>query len=184
MSAKDLCTIGFLDKIIRTGVAVLKIEGRGRSADYVYTVTKCYREAIQAYESGNYTPSRVDGWLKSLETVFNRGFWDGYYLGRRMGEWSEDYGSKASKRKVYVAKGLKYFEEAGAGEFKMEAQQLSVGDEVIITGPTTGIVQTVVEEIRVDDIAVQKSKKGEVFTIPLKEKIRPSDKLYKFVDVP
>ena len=181
MSAKDLCTIEFLDKIIESGISVMKIEGRGRSADYVYTVTKCYREAIDAYDEGTYTLEKISKWKEELSTVFNRGFWDGYYLGRTMGEWNNEYGSKATKRKIYIAKGLKYFEEAKVGEFKLEAQNLSLHDEVVIIGPTTGIIQTVVSEIRVDNKPVEKLNKGDVFTIPLHEKMRPSDKLYKLV---
>ncbi|HEX7414191.1 MAG TPA: peptidase U32 family protein [Bacteroidia bacterium] len=183
MSAKDLCTIDFLDKVIETGASVLKIEGRGRSADYVYTVTKCYREAIDAYYDGTYTADKIKDWKVRLSTVFNRGFWEGYYLGRTMGEWSNEYGSKATKRKVYIARGLHYFSEAKVGEFQVEAQTLSVGDEVLITGPTTGVVQSLISQIRVDNKTVEKTKKGDIFTILLNEKIRPSDKLYKLVDV-
>lgn len=182
MSAKDLCTINFLDQVMDAGVRVLKIEGRGRSADYVNTVTQCYREAIDAWTDGTYSQEKVEGWMKRLETVFNRGFWDGYYLGRTMGEWNNEYGSKATKRKVYIGKGLKYFEKAGAGEFKLETQTLSVGEEIMITGPTTGFIQTIVNEIRVDDQLTDKVKKGDVFTVVINEKIRPSDKLYKVVD--
>jgi len=182
MSAKDLCTIDFLDKLIETGVSVLKIEGRGRSADYVYTVTQCYREAIDAYYSGTYTTDKINDWKTRLSTVFNRGFWDGYYLGRTMGEWSNEYGSKATKRKVYIGRGLKYFDEARVGEFKLDAQTLSVGDEVLITGPTTGVVQIAISQLRVNDKLAEKVKKGEVFTIPINERVRPSDKLYKLID--
>lgn len=182
MSAKDLCTIDFLDKVIDAGTTVLKIEGRGRSADYVFTVTKCYREAIDSIYDGTYSPSKFEDWKTRLSTVFNRGFWDGYYLGRTMGEWSNEYGSKATKKKVYVGRGLKYYENARAGEFKLEAQTLSVGDEILITGPTTGVVQTIVTELRVDDKQQEKVKKGDVFSVPMEEKVRPSDKLYKLVD--
>lgn len=181
MSAKDLCTIGFIDQILDAGVSVLKIEGRGRPADYVYTVTKCYREAIDAYQAGNYNNEKVDGWMQRLETVFNRGFWDGYYLGRKMGEWHNEDGSNATKRKVYVAKGSHYYEKAGIAEFKMEAQYLSKGDEIIVTGPTTGYVEDTVKELRVNNIAVERVNRGETFTLPLNEKIRASDKLYKLV---
>lgn len=183
MSAKDLCTIDFLDKVIDSGASVLKIEGRGRSADYVSTVTKCYREAIDAYYNGIYTPQKINDWKMRLSTVYNRGFWDGYYLGRTMGEWSNEYGSKASKRKVYVGHGLKYFEEAQVGEFKLDAQTLSVDDEILITGPTTGVIQTVISQLRVNDKMVEKVKKDEIFTIPINEKVRASDKLYKLIDV-
>jgi putative protease len=181
MSAKDLCTIDFIDKILDAGVSVLKIEGRGRSVDYVYTVTKCYNEAIEAYLNGSFTQEKVTAWKTQLTTVFNRGFWDGYYLGRKMGEWANENGSKSSKRKIYLAKGLKYFEQAGVGEFKCESHSLTIGDEIIITGPTTGYVQMKVDTLRVDGKEAQKAEKGDVFTIALSEKVRPSDKLYKLV---
>jgi putative protease len=181
MSAKDLCTIDFLDKILDAGVCVLKIEGRGRSADYVYTTTKCYNEAVEAWINSDYTPEKVAGWKAELETVYNRGFWDGYYLGRTMGEWSDEAGSKASKKKVYLARGVKYFDKLQVGEFVLETHSLSVGDEVIITGPTTGYVQMQVSELRVDNQPTQKVEKGTHFSIAIGEKIRPSDKLYKLV---
>jgi putative protease len=181
MSAKDLCTIDFIDKILDAGVSVLKIEGRGRSVDYVYTVTKCYNEAINSYLTGTYTKEKVNKWKEELATVFNRGFWDGYYLGKTMGEWCNENGSKSSKRKIYLAKGLKYFEQAKVGEFKCESHSLSVGDEIIITGPTTGYLQMTIEELRVDAQKRDKVNKGEVFTISVSEKVRPSDKLYKLV---
>lgn len=182
MSAKDLCTIDFLDKIVDAGVEVLKIEGRGRSADYVYTVVKCYREALDALASGTYGPGKFESWKNQLSTVFNRGFWEGYYLGRKMGEWSNVYGSKATRKKVYLGKGIKYFENARSGEFRMESQHLEIGDEILITGPTTGVVQTFVTELRVNDIPTGRVKKGDTFSIALEEKVRPSDKLYKLVD--
>lgn len=181
MSAKDLCTIDFLDKILDAGVSVLKIEGRGRSVDYVYTVVQCYNEAIEAYLNNNYTPEKIVKWKERLSTVFNRGFWDGYYLGRKIGEWCDENGSKSSKRKIYIAKGLKYFEQAQVGEFKCESHTLSVGDEVIVTGPTTGYLQVIIDELRVVGKPAQKAEKGDVFTLALNEKIRPSDKLYKLV---
>ena len=182
MSAKDLCTIGFINQIIDAGVIVLKIEGRGRSADYVYTVTKCYREAIDSYANGTYTQEKVDGWMKKLETVFNRGFWDGYYLGKKMGEWHDESGSKSTKRKIYVAKGSHYYEKAKIAEFVLEAQYLTVGDEIMITGPTTGYVEDKVLELRVNNTSVERVNRGETFTMPLNEKIRASDKLYKLVE--
>jgi putative protease len=181
MSAKDLCTIDFINKILDAGVSVLKIEGRGRSVDYVHTVTKCYNEAINAYLDGTYSKEKTDEWKTQLATVFNRGFWDGYYLGRKMGEWCDENGSKSSKRKIYLAKGLKYFEQANVGEFKCESHSLSVGDEIIITGPTTGYLQMQVNELRVDNKPTDKVVKGDVFTLSSAEKIRPSDKLYKLV---
>jgi U32 family peptidase len=181
MSAKDLCTIDFIDKILDAGVSVLKIEGRGRSVDYVYTVTQCYNEAIEAYLNGEFTPEKIKHWKERLATVFNRGFWDGYYLGRKMGEWCNESGSKSSKKKIYLAKGIKYFNHAGIGEFKCESHSLSKGDEVIITGPSTGYIQVIVDDLYVDGKPSDIANKGDVFTIKTPDKIRPSDKLYKLV---
>lgn len=181
MSAKDLCTIGFLDKIVQAGVSVIKIEGRGRAEEYVYTATACYREALDALRDGTYSAERIKDWESRLSTVFNRGFWDGYYLGRTMGEWNNEYGSKSTKRKIYVGKGMKYFERIGVGEFKLESQSLKVGDEILISGPTTGPLFDTVKELRADFKIRDSVKKGEVFSMPVKEKIRPSDKLYKIV---
>ena len=181
MSAKDLCTIDFIDKILDAGVSVLKLEGRGRSVDYVHKVTKCYTEAIDAYLDGTYTQEKVKEWKEKLATVFNRGFWDGYYLGRKMGEWCDENGSKSSKKKIYLAKGLKYFEQAKVGEFQCESHSLSVGDEIMITGPTTGYIEIKIEELRLDGKPINKVLKGDIFTIFCNEKIRPSDKLYKLV---
>lgn len=183
MSAKDLCTINFLDKIFDAGVKVLKIEGRGRSADYVYTVTKCYREAIDAIKDGTFSEEKVNDWMERLSTVYNRGFWDGYYLGRKMGEWSNAYGSVATKKKILVGKGVKYFERIGVGEFLMESNQLKVGDVIAITGPTTGYVETTVREMMLEGAFAQEVNKGDTFSMPVPEKIRPSDKLYKIIDV-
>jgi putative protease len=182
MSAKDLCTIGFIDQILDAGVIVLKIEGRGRAADYVHTVTKCYREAIDSYYEGTYTQEKVEAWMKQLETVFNRGFWDGYYLGKKMGEWHDENGSKSTKRKIYVAKGSHYYDKPKIGEFILEAQYLSVGDDIMITGPTTGYLEGKVTELRVGEKSVERVNRGESFTMPFAEKIRASDKLYKLVD--
>ena len=181
MSAKDLCTIDFIDKILDAGVSVLKLEGRGRSVDYVHTVTKCYNEAIDAYLNGSFTKEKITEWKIQLATVFNRGFWDGYYLGRKMGEWCDENGSKSSKKKIYLAKGLKYFDQAKVGEFQCESHSLSVGDEIMITGPTTGYIEMKIEELRVDGKSIDKVTKGTIFTIMSNEKIRPSDKLYKLV---
>ncbi len=183
MSAKDLCTIEFLDQIIDAGVSIIKIEGRGRSADYVSTVVACYREAIDACLSGKYSSKLFADWKKRLSTVFNRGFWDGYYLGRTIGEWNNVYGSKATKQKVFIGKGLKYFKEISVGEFKMESHSLSVGDEILITGPTTGVMQFIVDELRIDEKNTQKVNKGQVFSIVVNDRIRPSDKIYKLIDV-
>jgi putative protease len=183
MSAKDLCTINFLDKIFDAGVKVLKIEGRGRSADYVYTVTKCYREAIDAIQAGTFNEEKVADWMERLSTVYNRGFWDGYYLGRKMGEWSNAYGSVATKKKILLGKGVKFFDRIGVGEFLMESNQLQVGDIIAIVGPTTGYIETTVGEMMLDGVSAQEVKKGDTFSMPVPEKIRPSDKLYKIIDV-
>lgn len=178
MSAKDLCTIDFLDKIIDAGVDVIKIEGRGRSADYVYTTTKCYRDAVDSIAEGTYTSENIKKWKEKLSTVFNRGFWDGYYLGRKMGEWSDTYGSKATKRKVFIGKGVNYFKKLNVAEFKLETNSLKVGDEILITGPTTGVVKTHVTELRLEDNSVEQVNKGDNFSMPIDEIVRPSDRLY------
>jgi len=183
MSPKDLCTIGFIDNIIDSGVKVLKIEGRARPAEYVKAVTSCYNEAVKAYIEGTYTIEKVKEWEKRLETTFNRGFWDGYYLGRKMGEWSKEYGSKATKTKVYIGKGTNYFNNLKVAEFLIQAENLKVGDEILITGPTTGVIETTVKEIRLDLAAVDSVEKGSLVSIPIDEKVRPSDKLYKMVKV-
>ncbi len=182
MSAKDLCTIDFIDKILDTGVCVLKIEGRGRSEDYVYTTTKCYREAIDSFYEKSYSKEKADQWKIKLSTVFNRGFWDGYYLGKKIGEWNNEYGSKATQKKIYIGKVVKYFDKIGIGEFKIESQTLDVGDEILISGPTTGVINENVHEFRVNDNSIQRCSKGDVVTFPVKAKIRPSDKLYKIID--
>lgn len=182
MSAKDLCTIDFLDKVIEAGVKVLKIEGRGRAADYVYTTVKCYREAVDAIIEGTYTQEKIAAWKEKLTTVYNRGFWDGYYLGKKIGEWSNQYGSVATEKKVYIGKGQKYFDKIGVGEFLMESHDLEAGDKIIVTGPTTGYIETVATEIRADDgTVIPKANKGDTISIAIPEKIRPSDKLYKIV---
>ena len=182
MSAKDLCTIGFLDKVINTGIAVLKIEGRGRSEDYVFTTTKCYREAIDSIYTKSFTREKIGHWKKELATTFNRGFWDGYYLGKKIGEWNNDDGSKATKKKIYIGKGIKYFDKIGIGEFKIESQSLELGDEILISGPTTGIIKDKVKELRVEENKRDSVKKGDIVSMPLKAKIRSSDKLYKIVN--
>lgn len=181
MSAKDLATIDFLDKVLNAGVKVLKIEGRGRSADYVYTTVQCYREAVDSILDGTYSEEKIKNWKERLATVYNRGFWDGYYLGKKMGEWSDAYGSKATKRKILLGKGIKYFPKAKVGEFLLETHSLKKGDSILITGPTTGIIETAIDEIRVDDKDVDEVNKGEYFSIRIDETIRASDKLYKVV---
>lgn len=182
MSAKDLCTIDFLDKIVDAGVSVLKIEGRGRSEEYVYTTTKAYREAIDSVLDESFSKEKISRWKKQLETVFNRGFWDGYYLGKKMGEWNDEYGSKATKKKIYVGKGVKFFDNISIGEFKIEAQSLKVGDEILISGPTTGLIQGKVSELRVNDKKLESAKRGDIVSLPVTSKMRSSDKLYKVVD--
>ena len=182
MSPKDLCTIEFLDKILKAGVKVLKIEGRGRSPEYVKTVTQCYSEAVEAYLNNNFSKEKTDVWKKRLKSVYNRGFWEGYYLGKKLGEWTEQYGSRATKRKVYIAKCTNYFSNLGVAEFKVETGSISSGDEVLIIGPTTGVVETKIEEIRIDLKNVNTVEKGETCSIPVPVLIRRSDKLYKLVD--
>jgi putative protease len=182
MSPKDLKTVHFLNKILDAGVSVLKIEGRARSAEYVKTVAQCYREAVDAYFDEEFTDEKVEDWNKRLESVFNRGFWDGYYLGQRLGEWSKNYGSRASKRKLYIGKCTNYFKKIGVAEFKLETNNLKVGDEIIVTGPTTGVYQNTVSEIRFDLKPVEEGVKGQRISVPIDEVIRRADKLYKLVD--
>ncbi len=182
MSPKDLCTIGFLDKILKAGVSILKIEGRGRSPEYVKTTTQCYKEAVKACLEGTYTKEKVQKWTEKLGTVYNRGFWDGYYLGKKLGEWSEKYGSQATRKKVYVAKCTNYFSDIMIAEFKIETGELAPRNEILISGPTTGVVETTVKEIRVNLKNVSKACKGESCSIPVPQLIRRSDKLYKLVD--
>ena len=182
MSPKDLKTIHFLNVMLDAGVRVLKIEGRARSAEYVKTVCECYNEAINAVIEDTFTDEKIAEWDKRLASVFNRGFWDGYYLGQKLGEWSRNYGSRATKKKIYIGKGMNYFPKIKVAEFLMETQELSVGDEILITGPTTGVLQMRVEEIRVDLEKVEKTIKGERFSMPVGVKVRRSDKLYKLVD--
>ncbi len=182
MSPKDLKTIHFLNKLIDSGVRVFKIEGRARGPEYVSTVVSCYNEAIEACLNDTFTDERILAWDERLSTVFNRGFWNGYYLGQRLGEWSKNYGSSATKRKEYIGKGIKYFSNLGVAEFLLESGELAVGDEILITGPTTGAIFVTVEEIRVALKSVEKAVKGDHFSIKLDSKIRPSDKLYKWVD--
>ncbi len=182
MSPKDLCTIGFLDKIIRAGVRVLKIEGRGRSADYVKTVVECYKEAVQAVADGTYTQERIAGWTERLSTVFNRGFWDGYYLGRKMGEWSERYGSQATENKVYLGKVTNYYNRPQVAEMKIEtAEHLRVGEDLMVIGQTTGVYRATVEELRLGATAqpVQEVGQGDVFSVKTTEVLHRGDKLYR-----
>lgn len=182
MSPKDLKTIHFLNKLLDSGVRVLKIEGRARSAEYVKTTVECYGEAVQAWLDEDFTAEKIADWDTRLSRVFNRGFWDGYYLGQRLGEWSHNYGSQATRRRIYIGKATNYFSKLGVAEFLMEAQSLSVGDEILITGPTTGVIEQTVEEIRVELQSVQTTARGDKFSISVPHKIRRSDKLYKMVE--
>lgn len=181
MSPKDLKTIHFLDRLVDAGVRVLKIEGRARGPEYVYTAVKCYSEALEAICDGTYNAEAVARWDEELAKIFNRGFWDGYYLGQRLGEWSAKYGSSATRTKQYVAKGVKWFSKLGVGEFLMEGAELCVGDEVVITGPTTGALIITVEDIRVDGKSVDRAVKGDSFSIAVPAKIRPADRLYRWI---
>lgn len=183
MSPKDLKTIDFLDKILKAGVKVLKIEGRGRSPEYVKTVTRCYKEAVNACFDGNYTPENIRKWERLLSTVYNRGFWDGYYLGKKIGEWSSKYGSQATKKKIYIGKITNYFTKLNVAEVKIETQSLEINDEIHIIGPTTGVYEGKVEEIRVNLQVVKLAQKGEFCSIPVKDTVRRQDKLYKVIDV-
>jgi len=182
MSPKDLCTIGFLDKLIEAGVRVLKIEGRARSAEYVKEVTSCYNEAVTSIEDGTYNKEKSDLWRERLATVFNRGFWDGYYLGQKMGEWNTNYGSSATKRKLYIGKITNYFTKLNVAEIKLENGEMKKGDTIIVTGPTTGVIEFVVDEIRVDLNVTEKALKGELCSIKSPDYLRRSDKVYKLVD--
>ncbi len=182
MSPKDLCTISFIDKILEAGVRVLKIEGRGRAPEYVATTVKVYKEAVDSYYDGTYTTEKIELWTKELETVFNRGFWHGgYYLGKQLGEWSGAPGSKATTEKVYLGKVRNYYQKTKVGEFYLEAGTLKVGEEIYVMGPTTGVVQTKVLELLWNDKTVPAASKGAVVTIPIAEKIRENDQLYKII---
>ena len=181
MSPKDLKTIHFMNKMMDAGVKVFKIEGRARGPEYVKTVVECYKEAIQACVDGQFTDEKIAAWDERLRTVFNRGFWHGYYLGQRLGEWSKNYGSEATEKKVYVGKGIKYFSNIGVAEFQVEAAELKVGDKILITGPTTGAVYATLDEARVDLKPVDTVKQGERFSFKIADKIRPSDKLFKLI---
>ena len=178
MSPKDLKTIHFLDRMADAGVSVFKIEGRARGPEYVHTAVECYSQALEALCDGTYGKEKVAEWDARLEKIFNRGFWNGYYLGQRLGEWSGKYGSSATRVKRYAAKGVRYFSKLGVAEFYVEAGEVRVGDEIIITGPTTGAIIMTVEELRVDLKPVEKAVKGESFSLRVESKIRPSDRLY------
>ncbi len=182
MSPKDLKTIHFLNKLIDAGVRVLKIEGRARGAEYVHTVVSCYREAIESIIDGLYNKEKISAWDNRLKRVFNRGFWDGYYLGQKLGEWSEKYGSEATVKKVYIGKCTNYFVKSGVAEFLLETYDIAQGDEYVITGPTTGAYEGKTTEIRVNFTPVPKAIKGDTISIAVTERIRRNDKLFKWVD--
>jgi len=182
MSPKDLCTIGFIDKMLDSGVRILKIEGRARSPEYVKTVTSCYNEAVNSVIEGSYSEELINDWMKCLSTVFNRGFWDGYYLGRKLGEWNTRYGSSASKRKIYLGRVTNYFTKINVAEIKLENGDLKAGDDIIIIGPSTGVLEIKVGEIRVDLKETETARKGEFCSIKVTEFLRRSDKVFRWVD--
>jgi len=182
MSPKDLCTIGFLDKLIDAGVRVLKIEGRARSAEYVKEVSSCYNEAVASIAEETFTREKTEEWRSRLATVFNRGFWDGYYLGQKIGEWNSNYGSSATKRKLYIGKITNYFTKLNVAEIKLENGDLKQGDIILITGPTTGVVEYEIDEIRVDLKTTDIALKGELCSIKTPDYLRRSDKVFKWID--
>jgi putative protease len=182
MSPKDLCTIDILDQVADAGIKVLKIEGRGRAPEYVAKVIKCYREAIDSLQNETYQKEQVIIWMQELETVYNRGFWNGYYMGQKLGEWSTGSGSHATQKKVYIGKGTHFYPKPQIGEFKIEAFDITIGDTILITGPTTGAKELEVNDMMVNDKKLSKGTKGDLVTIPLGFRIRPSDKLYKIVE--
>ncbi len=182
MSPKDLCTIGFVDELIYAGVRVFKIEGRARSAEYVKTVTQCYSEAVEAVCNNTYTPELVEQWKHKLSQVFNRGFWDGYYLGQKLGEWSTQYGSSATKIKHLLGKCTNYFSNIGVAEFTMQSGELHIGNDVLIIGKTTGVVECTVDEIRYNLQPVSVVKKGDVFSMKVPQLVRRGDVLYLWKD--
>ena len=182
MSPKDLKTVRFIDRMMESGVRVFKIEGRARGPEYVYTVVRCYKEAIEAVCSGTFTEERKDEWDERLSRVFNRGFWDGYYQGQTLGEWNKNYGSNATERKVYIGKGVKYFSRLGVAEFTVDANTFKLGDKLLVTGPTTGVMYLTATEIHDNDgNPVNEAPQGTRVAIPVTDKVRPSDKLFKLV---
>jgi|WetSurMetagenome_2_1015567.scaffolds.fasta_scaffold00003_89 U32 family peptidase len=182
MSPKDLCTIGFIDKMIDSGVRVFKIEGRARSSEYVRVVTSCYDEAVNSVSDGSYSDEKIEEWRNKLSTVFNRGFWDGYYLGQKLGEWNTRYGSSATRRKIYLGKITNYFTKLSVAEIKLENGDLEPGETILITGPTTGVIEFTVDEIRVDLKSTSKALKGEFCSVKISDYLRRADKVYKWVN--
>ena len=184
MSPKDLCTIDFVDQLVDGGISVLKIEGRGRAPEYVATTIKCYREALDSIAEGTYTKEKVKDWFTRLESVYNRGFWGGYFLGQKMGEWSDTPGSLATQKKVYLGKGGHFYPKTNIAEFQIEAQNIKVGDEYLITGPNTGVMEGVIESMMVNDEFVEQAKRGDTVTFKVKDRVRQADKLYKMIPNP
>lgn len=182
MSPRDLCTIGFIDKMLYAGVSVLKIEGRARSPEYVKTVSSCYDEAVRAVLDGTYDEEKIAEWRKRLSTVFNRGFWDGYYLGQKLGEWNDRYGSRATRKKVYLGKITNFFAKLNVAEIKLENGDLEKGEKLLITGPTTGVLEYSADEIRVDLKVAEKALKGEFCSVKVPVVLRRSDKVYKWIE--
>ncbi len=182
MSPKDLCTLPFLDKLLDAGVKILKIEGRGRSPEYTKVTVGVYSEAVEAINNGEFTEEKIAAWTERLRSVYNRDFWDGYYLGRKMGEWTQRYGSQATKTKIFVGTVTNFFAKINVAEIRMETNDLKVGDDIMIIGPTTGVYEDKISEIRVDLKAVDSTEKGELCSIPTKDVIRRGDKVYKVID--
>lgn len=182
MSPKDLCTINILDKVIKSGVEVLKIEGRSKGPDYVYTVTQCYREALEAIGNGTYTEARIKDWMQRLSTVYNRGFWEGYYMGHQLGQWTKEPGSIATEKKIYIGKGSKYYPKIKVGEFLVESGSLKAGDTIMITGFAVGMAKEKMETLTVNGVKAAVAVKGDKITFPFDIKITPQDKLYKIVE--
>ena len=183
MSPKDLCTIDFIDKIINAGVSVLKIEGRGRSPEYVKETTFCYKEASLAVLNNTFTKEKITSWKEKLNNVYNRGFWEGYYLGKKIGEWTNKYGSQALTKKEYIGKITNYFSKLNVAEIKIETGNLIINDKILIIGPTTGVIETIITEIRVDLVPVQQAEKGVLCSIFIENTVRRADKLYKIISI-
>src|ERR1035437_3570252 len=182
LSPKDLCTIGILDQLINSGVDVLKIEGRSKSVDYVYTVTQCYKKALQAIENNTYTAEKIEDWKKKLSTVYNRGFWEGYYLGRKIGEWTAHSGSAATEKKIYLGKGSKYYPKIKVGEFVIESGAIKAGDTLLVCGPACGMVKEKFEKLIVNGIEATEAIRGDKITFPFGTKVTAGDKLYKIIE--
>jgi putative protease len=182
MSPKDLCTIGFTDRLLDAGVRVFKIEGRARPAEYVKIVTSCYNEAVRSVLDGTYSKEKIENWKNRLSSVFNRGFWDGYYLGQKSGEWNTSYGSRASRKKLYLGKITNYFTNLNVAEIRLENGDLEKGDLILITGPTTGVIELIAGEIRVDLKETGKALKGQFCSVKIPDLLRRSDKVYKWIE--